>query len=117
ILHQIEARNERLRADFLDRNRTLEQIRSDLYLSGTYIRDYLLEPDATAAETHRASLERTRREMDAALESYQRFPPPQEATAFAGLKQELNQYWRVLDPALLWNPEQRRERGYPFLRD
>jgi signal transduction histidine kinase len=117
ILHQIQARNERLRADFLDRSRTLEQIRSDLYLSGTYIRDYLLEPDAKAAETHRASLERTRREMDAALERYERFLPPQEATAFSGLKQELNQYWRVLDPALHWNPEQRRERGYPFLRD
>ena len=117
ILHQIQGRNERLRADFLDRNRTLEQIRSDLYLSGTYIRDYLLEPDANAAEIHRASLERTRREMDAAVESYQRFLPSQEAAAFSGLKQELNQYWRVLDPALHWNPEQRRERGYPFLRD
>ena len=117
ILHQIQARNERLRAEFLDRNRTLEQIRSDLYLSGTYLRDYLLEPDAKAAETHRASLERTRREMDAALERYERFLPPQEAAAFSGLKQELDQYWRVLDPALHWNPEQRRERGYPFLRD
>jgi signal transduction histidine kinase len=117
ILRQIQDRNEKLRADFLDRSRRLEQIRSDLYLSGTYIRDYLLEPDARAAETYRASLEKTRREMDAALEGYQSLLASQEAPAFSGLKQELNQYWRVLDPALRWNPEQRRERGYPFLRD
>ena len=117
VLHQIQDRNEKLRADFLERSRVLEQIRSDLYLSGTYIRDYLLEPDPRAAETHRASLEKTRREMDAALEKYQGFLPSQEAPAFAGLQQELQQYWHVLDPALRWNPEQRRERGYPFLRD
>ena len=117
ILRQIQNRNERIRGDFLERNRTLEQIRSDLYLSGTYLRDYLLEPDAKAAETHRGSLERTRREMDAAVGNYERFLLPQEAAAFAGLKLELKQYWRVLDPALRWNSEQRRERGYPFLRD
>ena len=117
ILGQIQARNERLRADFLDRNRTLEQIRSDLYLSGTYIRDYLLEPDARAAETHRASLEKAHRQMDAALESYERFLPAQETAAFSGLKLELQSYWHTLDPALRWNSEQRRERGYPFLRD
>jgi signal transduction histidine kinase len=117
ILRQIQTRNERIRNDFVDRTRTLEQIRSDLNLSGTYLRDYLLEPDTRAAEAHRASLEKSHRQMDAALESYQKFLPTQEAGAFAGLKQELRDYWQVLDPALRWNPEQRRERGYPFLRD
>ena len=37
--------------------------------------------------------------------------------AFSVLKQELLDYWRVLEPALRWSPPQRRERGYPFLRD
>jgi signal transduction histidine kinase len=117
ILTQIQTRNERIRNDFVDRNRTLEQIRSDLYLSGTYIRDYLLEPDAKPAEGHRASLEKTHRQMDAAFERYETFLPSPEAAAFAGLKQEIRDYWRVLDPVQRWSPEQRRERGYPFLRD
>jgi signal transduction histidine kinase len=117
ILRQIQTRNERIRNDFVDRNRTLEQIRSDLYLSGTYVRDYLLDPDARAAETHRAGLEKTHRQMDASLESYEKFLPSQEASAFSGLKQELRDYWRLLDPVLRWNAEQRRERGYPFVRD
>src|SRR5579864_777166 len=116
ILRQIQTRNERIRNDFVHRNRTLEQIRSDLYLSGTFIRDYLLEPDARAAETHRASLEQTHRQMDTALESYKRLLPAQEAATFAVLQQELRDYWRILDPTVGWSPEQRRERGYAFWR-
>ena len=57
---QIEASNDTIRQDFLDRNRTLNELRSSLYLSGTYVRDYLLDPDEGQAESHKASLERTR---------------------------------------------------------
>lgn len=117
ILRQIQTRNERIRNDFVDRNRTLEQIRSDLYISGTYIRDYLLETDPKAAETHRASLQKTHREMDDALERYEKFLPAQEAAAFSGLKKELQNYWHVLDPALHWNAAEGRARGSAFLRD
>jgi hypothetical protein len=73
ILRQIETRNEQIRNEFVDRNRTLDQIRSDLYLSGTYIRDYLLEPDPKTAEAHLSSREQTHRELVAALERYQKF--------------------------------------------
>src|SRR5690242_2007678 len=96
ILGQIQTRNDKLRADFLDRNRMLEQIRSDLYLSGNYIRDYLLEPDARAAEAHRSGLEKVRHQMDSALENYQRRLPAEETAAFSGLKLALRDYWRVL---------------------
>ena len=117
ILNQIQTRNERIRNDFVHRNRTLEQIRSDLYLSGTFIRDYLFEPDARAAETHRASLEQTHRQMGAYIESYEKLLPAQESAAFDVLRQELRDYWRILDPALGWSPEQRRQFGYPFWRN
>ncbi len=117
ILRQIESRNEKIRNEFVDRTRTLDQIRSDLYLSGTLIRDYLLEPDPRVAESHRSSLEKTRREMDAALESYKKFLPSQEGAAFSVLQRELSGYWRVLEPTLAWDPVERRARGYPFLRD
>ena len=117
VLRETQTSNDRIRGEFVARNRALEQIRSDLYLSGTYLRDYLLEPDPAAAEIHRASLEKTRQEMDAALRSYEPFLPPQETAAFAGLRQQLAEYWRVLEPALRWNSEQRRARGYRFLRD
>lgn len=109
ILRQIEQRNEAIRRDFLERSRVLQQIRSDLYLSGTYLRDYLLDPDPLLAERHRASLERTRMSMEEALTKYQRFLP--------GLRVQLDEYWRVLDPVFRWSAQQRAARGYLFLRD
>jgi signal transduction histidine kinase len=40
-----------------------------------------------------------------------------ELGPFHSLTQELAAYWQVLEPVLLWNPAQRREHGYAFLRD
>jgi hypothetical protein len=45
-LQQIQTSNDRIRDQFLLRTQVLERIRSDLYLSGTDVRDYLLEPQA-----------------------------------------------------------------------
>src|SRR3954452_9995256 len=70
VLHSIQSRNDRIRQDFLARNRLLNQIRSDLYVSGTYMRDYLLEPESAKADAHRASLDKDRGEMEAALQAY-----------------------------------------------
>src|SRR5450756_2951121 len=55
-LQQIQTSNDRIRDEFLLRTQVLERIRSDLYLSGTDVRDYLLEPQAGKAEGHRYTL-------------------------------------------------------------
>ena len=55
-LQQIQTSNDRIRDQFLLRTQVLERIRSDLYLSGTDVRDYLLEPQAGKAEGHRYTL-------------------------------------------------------------
>src|SRR5579863_7629565 len=60
ILTAIQDRNDTIRREFLSKNQLLNQIRSDLYISGTYVRDYLLEPEPDKAFGHRASLENTR---------------------------------------------------------
>ena len=44
VLRQIRRDDDQIRRQFLSRNHVLNDIRSDLYLSGTYVRDYLLEP-------------------------------------------------------------------------
>jgi len=116
-LHQIQRRNDAIRESFLARTRLLEQIRSNLYLSGTYVRDCLLEPDATVAETHRASLLRTRNRMESALAGYQALLNEAQAAPFRDLNQALRDYWNILAPVLSWNAGQRRDRGYAFLRD
>ncbi len=117
LLREIQRRNDAIRRDFLNRNRLLNQIRSDVYLSGTYVRDYILEPEPRNAARHRGSLEKTRQDMDAALQSYSEMLREDERRPYRTLERELGDYWRVLEPALRWNVEQRRGLGFEFLRD
>src|SRR5438270_12621720 len=56
VLEKIRGNGEQIRQDFLSRNHALNNIRSDLYLSGTYVRDYLLEPEPERAESYRSTL-------------------------------------------------------------
>src|SRR5689334_17604475 len=69
-LEKIRTSNDSVRQDFLTRTRLLERIRADVYVSGTYVRDYLLEPESGKAEGHRYSLLETRQDMEMALGSY-----------------------------------------------
>jgi len=117
VLEAIQSRNDAIRGQFLERNRLLNQIRSDLYLSGTYVRDYLLEPDAEKAEAHRATLDKTRSDMQSALESYAHLLNTGETQPFQVLQRELDEYWRLLQPVMRWSASERRARGYVFLRD
>src|SRR5258706_6642745 len=64
-LRRVQSTNDEMREEFLRRTRLLDKIRADLYVSGTYVRDYLLEPDAGTAEDHRHKLIQARCEMDA----------------------------------------------------
>ena len=117
VLRQIQERNVQIRQVFLSRNRALEHVRSGLYLSGTFVRDYLLDPEPRSAELHLSSLHRLRQEMDSALDVYSRSLSPQEENPVRTLRSELAEYWDVLDPVLRWSPEERRERGYAFLQN
>jgi signal transduction histidine kinase len=116
-LGHIQTANDEIRDEFLRRTRVLERIRGDLYISGTYVRDYLLEPESGKAEGHRYSLLESRRDMDAAVAEYRTLVNVQEETPFRGLTRELADYWSVLEPVLQWDPAQRRAHGYLFLRD
>jgi signal transduction histidine kinase len=113
----IQTNNDSIRQEFLLRTQVLDRIRSDLYVSGTYVRDYLLEPESGKAEGHRQSLIEARRDMDAALRQYRALLNAQETQPFEALVGTLGEYWKVLDPAFAWTTEERRQRGYPFLRD
>ncbi len=116
-LRHIQTKNDDIREEFLLRTRVLERIRADLYVSGTYVRDYLLEPESGQAEGHRRKLRETRKDMDAALQEYEGLLSPQETRPFEILKQELAAYWSVLQPVFQWSTDQRLRHGYTFLRD
>jgi signal transduction histidine kinase len=116
-LQQIQTSNDRIRDEFLLRTQVLERIRSDLYLSGTDVRDYLLEPQAGKADGHRYTLLETRKDMDAALQQYLHLLSRSEAQPFRVFTEQLAAYWRILEPTFGWTAERRQMAGYAFLRD
>jgi signal transduction histidine kinase len=117
VLQQFRRNDEQIRSRYLSQNHALNDIRSDVYVSGTYVRDYLLEPDPQRADAYRASLEDVRRHMESALESYRNEVASSEAEHYSALQTELRDYWRTLDPIFRWGSAERRRSGYAFLRD
>ena len=116
-LDKIRTSGDSIREEFLRRDRALEEIRGDLYLSGTYVRDYLLEPEPASAEMHRKSLETTRSDMDRTLAGYAHDVRSGEKRPFEALRADLDSYWHVLSPVFKWSPAERKNKGYAFLRD
>lgn len=117
FLYQIEIRQEQLRHDFVERDRTLERLRSSIYLSGTYIRDFLLDSDEKVASRHRAQFLATRRAVEGGVEDYRRLMKREEQKPFQQLAEELTIYFDTLAPALQWNSEQRRSQGLELVQE
>lgn len=117
VLTQMRDSNAAIRREFVVRTKGLEQIRSGVYLSGTYVRDYLLEPNPAMAERHRESLMSIRAQIDSELRNYEKLLHGDPHEPFNILNHEVREYWRSVEPVLGWNAVERRRDGYAFLRD
>lgn len=116
-LRQIQNANDEMSGDFLKRTQVLERIRADVYLSGTYIRDLLLEPEPRKSKQDHSNIVQLHAAMDADLRDYRQMLSTEESAAFDALGHEVADYWTLLNAALQWSPEERRRAGYAFLRD
>ena len=116
VLRQIQTRNVQIRQAFLSRDRALEHIRSSLYLSGTVVRDYLLDPEPAGAAEQLQRLQRLKSEMGTAMDAYAASLSTGEAEPVHALRTGLAEYWTVLEPVLRWSPQERREHGYDFVQ-
>jgi signal transduction histidine kinase len=117
VMQEIRRNDDQIRQEFLLRNHILNSIRSDLYLSGTYVRDYLLDPEPDRAESHLVALKQVRTEMDSELESYAKRLDAEETKHYSALKIELAGYWDILEPVLQLNARERQSKGFAFVRD
>lgn len=117
VLAQFRHSDDQIRQRYLSQNHVLNDIRSDVHLSGTYIRDYLLDPDPERAEAYRVSLKDVHKRMEAALDSYGRQVAAPELDHYAALRAELASYWKIIEPISHWSSAERHRSGYPFLRD
>lgn len=117
LLTQIQTRSRTIEGRFLERSRKLNEIRSALYLSGTVFRDYVLDRDQQRAEGQLRRLDQIRRQMAHWLDEYDGGLSAAESPAFTRLQDEIQAYWKLLNPALSWSADRREKEGYEFLRD
>lgn len=117
VFNTVQDRNEKIRRDYVNRNRILEQLRADLFLSGTYVRDLLLESNPAPAEAHRSKLDGVQAQIHSLIADYGRIVRPEERTEFLEFGADVNSYLDSLQPALLWTANQRRQLGYVFMEE
>ncbi len=118
VLSRLHASGTQIRQRFHRRTRALEQIRSQIYLSGTYVRDFLLAPEPSGADAQRSRLQGLEHTTETALHDYEKDLDPEEMASFRELRTDVQAYWQVLNRTLQWTPEQRnRERNAFFYEE
>ena len=113
VLGRLHSSGAQLRQRFQQRTKLLDEIRSQIFLSGTYVRDYLLAPEP-GADAQRTRLQALQRNTENALRDYEKDVAPEEQAAFRELRSDIEGYWQVLDRSLQWSPEQRNRRRDAF---
>jgi len=116
-LSTLQGSNEAALHQFLAKEDQLDEARAQVYLSGTYLRDYLLESDAAKADQSRKALIDARYRIESLLAQNGSLTGPADKEMFEALQHELHDYWLTLEPALSWSIGQRRREGFRFLRD
>lgn len=94
----------------------LRRLRSDVHLSGIYIRDYLLDTDREEAPHYRRRLTELR-ESHAVTVKELHVLLPSEAARLEHLQARLDEYWRVFDPLFEWSVYEKIMRSARFLRN
>jgi len=98
-LGAFESDNAQIRLDFLNRERTLGQVRASLYETGNIVRDYILiGSDPQAQERLRTELQSVESETMAALNACIQSLPAGKKEPFQRLSIELEHYWSTIAP-------------------
>ena len=116
-LDRVTGEETSIRTAFLRRLSNLDTIRSQIYLSGTYVRDFLLSPDPSGAAAQVGRLTTLEHETRGALDAYSRLLDPGDRQPFVALESEIDEYWQVLARTVSWTPEQRSELRDSFFYD
>ena len=103
--------DEQIRRRYLAENHVLNDIRSDVYVSGTYVRDYLLEPEPRRAEATAPIWNRFASIWRLRSDSYGRQMAPADIEHYTALRRELADYWDILAPIFQWDAAERRRSG------
>ena len=107
-----------LNQQYHDVESKLRRLRSDVNMSGIYVRDYLLDPAGERAAGYRARLSEFRGANNAAFEELRDLLTRRRegAQRLDSLRAKLGEYWAALDPLFDWTPSEKATQSVEFLR-
>ena len=105
-VHQSHARTEE----------ALRDIESGIYLSGIYVRDFLLNLSRADSDSHRKELLEIRASMDQDLKVLSGSDVRTHPKLVDQLRREVAAYWDSLEPIFTWTPVQKIALSTSFLR-
>ena len=94
----------------------LRRLRSDVHLSGIYIRDYLLDPDREEAPGYRQKLTELRASHAQTVTELRGLLPPEMAPRLDHLEKRFDEYWEAFEPLFDWTVVEKIMRSARFLR-
>ncbi len=94
----------------------LQDLRTEVHLSGVLVRDYLLDASPANAAAYRAQLLETRASMAREIEGLRQMLAPEDLPKLDRLREELDRYWESLDPLFEWTPAEKLLFSSSFLR-
>jgi len=114
ISGQLEAVNVRHREIFSK----LRQVRSDVYLSAIYVRDYLLDTERARDPEYLTQLAAFRSSTRAVLTDLTDLLPPQSdgTDTLNRLRDSAETYWSLFEPLFYWTPAEKLTRSASFVR-
>ena len=95
---------------------TLRRLRSDVHLSGIFIRDYLLDPARERAPEYRARLTQLRASHTDAVAELRRLTRDGGKVHVDSLAGKVDEYWEAFEPLFDWNLLQKVLNSASFLR-
>jgi signal transduction histidine kinase len=114
FLYQVEVRQERIRQDFVARDRSLERLRSAIFLTGTYARDYLLDPADPPSPVHRTEFDQARGQIEASLTECAR-ELPEADPGLRAARTSIARYLEETSAVFTWQQQERGRRSYEFM--
>jgi len=117
--HDIYSRLDALNGHYHEVDYKLRRLRSDVNLSGIYVRDYLLDSARERAPVYRQRI------ADYRIANLQTFEElrglaagtPDVAPRLTSLRSKLDDYWQTLDPLFDWTPNDKVSHSAQFLRN
>lgn len=94
----------------------LRLLRSDVYLSSIYIRDYLLDTDQEDVANDREQLTALRQSHAVTVKELRGLLPVSAAPQMDDLDRRLDEYWQTFDPLFEWSMYEKLMRSGRFLR-